>query len=215
MMSPTVALLLLAVPTLAATNGAVNPALKIEPDQVSASGITPGGQAVLLYVAHERPKMYLRFVRREILLVDEDRDGTVAWRQDQPPSKHSVVAVVDLTTGAFAVQPHPDGPDRPRPFPDEVALAMREPVRDFKSRSTYVAMLVVRPGVGAWLRTCADGDPSDAEGDTAGSLTVRVGSLAPLATSPTAPDQLQLGDVVIGIDLNSLEYVAARMGEKR
>jgi hypothetical protein len=189
--------------------------VQIDKDQVTVTGITPGGQAVLMMVAHDRPRIYIRMVRQEALLSDDDRDGIAVWKLEEEVSPHSVFAAVDLTTGAFAVQPHPDGPDLPVPFPDTTVLAASTPAREVRSAGTYTALLLVRPGGGVWLRTCADGDAGDMAIDTPGSLVVRTSSLTPAGTSPAAPDTLAVDDVVIGIDMESLKYFAARLGEKR
>lgn len=192
-----------------------SPTVQIGTDQLTVSGITPGGQAVIMCVAHDQPRFYIRMLRRDTWLSDDDGDGIVMWKLDNKVSPHSVFAVVDLASGAFAVKAHPDGPDSPIPFPDASALAASTPARELRSAGIYTALLLVRPGNGAWLRTCADGDAGDAAVDTPGTLVVRPSSLTPLGTSPAAPETVAAGDVVIGINMESLEYFAARLGGKQ
>ncbi len=179
---------------------------------VDASGMTAGGSVVLVCAAHVRPNVLIKPIRREVVLVDTDRDGIVHWEFGGPLPIHSVWGAVDLTTGHRAVAAHPQGPNSPMSLPDPNSAGGGALASSVAVRGGFVALLLVRPGRGAWIGSCFDGASEDREPENRRVVGVPVSTLQRLGASVEAPAQLQVGDVVLGFELDSLQYFSGRIG---
>ena len=76
---------------------------------------------------------------------------------------------------------------------------------------SFVAMLLVRPGVGAWELQAADAGPRDVDGADDDRPTTAVGDMRSLGASPGPPGKFAEGDVLVGIDPRRLGFYATRL----
>ena len=202
----------LLVPWLLAASSLAELRLGFGDSAVTVSGATPGGQVAWVAASHERPRVHVSLVRREGILADDDGDGQVTIALGRPVPAHSVWVAIDLATGQVASGAPPGRPDRRVAFPVAAGSPGLVGARTLSDRRELVAFLVARPGVGAWVRTCGEGADGDSDGSPDGSLTVAVAGLLPVGASGSAPQTLEPADVVVGLDLESLEYYVGRPG---
>jgi len=222
-----VCLILIMVPTRASAASSAGPQalshgasappeidLSFEELAVVASDLTPGGDAVIFSVARV-PRGYLsQVVRfRGVELVDpfgearympETDDGTVPLK--------SVWAVVDLETGAYGIGAPPRFKLRQVAFPGR-GFEVGAPglVNRLHHRFRYVDMLLVRPGVGAWMLRAVNQGEHDRGGGGDGRPTTAVEDMQPLGAGPPPPDRFADGDVLVVIDPRTLAFYAARL----
>jgi len=192
--------------------------LSFEDLAVVASDLTPGGDAVFFSVARI-PRGYLNQVVRfrSIELVDpfgearfspETDDGTVPLK--------SVWAVVDLASGAYGVGAPPRFKLREVAFPGR-GFEVGAPglVNRLRHRFSFVDMLLVRPGVGAWWLRAHDVGPHDRDGADDDVSTTALEDMEPLGSAlgqaPPPPDRFGQDDVLVVIDPRTLRFYATRL----
>ncbi len=182
------------------------------------AGITPKGQALGFSVARElADDDVATVVRRTQVLADEDGDGKVEW--DLEPRR---AVALDLGGG------RPRRPARwPPPRPEGYPLRLvswrggglgrggvgADQVRDARS---FVEVLLVRPGQGAWQLTVADGSAQDADGRADGKLAAALDRLEPVPGLPGItgpPSRFDPSDVVVVIDPNRMELIVVQAGK--
>ncbi len=117
-------------------------------------------------------------------------------------------AAINLASGEVAIS-YPDG-DVP-----EVTLAgnPKAGLQKLEVLTDYLYLLLVRPGVGAWLTKAGDGGPSDEDGEANGLLAALLNRMTPVGTSPAVPLSIAANDVVLGINPNSFAVFAAGVTE--
>jgi len=191
------------------------PVVTFEHDAVRVSGLSPGSAAAVFAASLERPDVYVRVVCRQHLLGDDDRDGQVRLSMPDGVPRHSVWAVVDVSTGSVGTTVPQDAPLRLRETPKGAvqhahaggtdSLALPEPLLE---------LLLVRPGVGAWRGRFAEGTPTDGDGAGDGWLQMQVSQLAPWGHTAPAPTQLAIGDVLVAINPETLAIYTLTVGEE-
>ncbi len=190
------------------------PAVTFEHDAVRVSGLSPGTTAVVVAASLERPDVYVRVVRRQHLLADDDRDGQVSLDMPDGVPAHSTWAVVDVSTGSVTAAAPQDAPLRLRVAPKDAvqhahaggadSLSLPEPLLD---------LLLVRPGAGAWRGRFAEGTPTDGDGSGNGWLQMQPGQLAPWGHTSPAPTQLVPGDALVAVNPETLAVYTLTIGE--
>ncbi len=199
-----------------ATSAHAQPRITFEGRRVVAEGITAGGQAVWFSVAHERDEWLTHLVRRDGILRDDDRDGSVWLESESGVPRLSVWAVVDFESGEFALAAPAGAGVREVEFPGEsVRRGPRGGLEVLENRRQYLEILLVRPGVGAWGVSVGDGGASDSDHTPDGTIRAVLGSMRPLATSDIAPGEFRAGDVVVVVAPDSMEIWAAALGGGR
>lgn len=188
------------------------PAISFEEGAVKATGVTPSAKVVFFSVAREGQGYRTRAVPRDEMVQDADGDGVVRLDLGAAVPFRSIWAVVDLTSGVFAVA----SPAGYTPTEIEFPLAgLRgrgngRPDR-LDDRRYSLEALVARPGQGAWRLSLGDGDPDDEDGASNGRIEWAVAKGRPVKGDPPAPLDFSPGDVVIGIDPVRMEIYAARL----
>lgn len=199
--------------TCAATSARAQPRITFEDYRVVAEGITPGGQAVWLSVAHERGEWLTSLVRRDDVVLDEDADGAVSFAVEPGVPQLSVWAVVDLASGDYALAAPEGTPLREIDFPgNSVTRGPRGALDVLENRGEYLEVLLVRPGSGAWGLGVGDGGASDSDNSADGTIRAALDTMRPLAASGTAPAEFRAGDVVIVVAPHTMEIWAATLG---
>lgn len=196
-----------------ASNAAGPFRLTVGPDALVASEATARGEVLFLGITREVAPDDVAEIRRRLeVLADEDGDGQVTYKLDQPMAQRSMWVAVDLTSGAFETA-SPEGFRlrkvnwRGRGFtnrPDG-----RGSVEDARP---FAEVLVVRPGVGAWILRLGDGGPDDEDGTPNGRLEAALDRMSPLGDSPEPPAGFQRDDVVVLMDPNTMEMTLAKVG---
>ncbi len=89
------------------------PRITFESERLVAERLTPGGEVVWFVVGLESRRWSTRSWSAAGTAADPDGDGRVALEFDAPLPTTSVWAVVDLASGAFALEVPPAGLHRP------------------------------------------------------------------------------------------------------
>jgi len=192
-------------------SGAPELVLTFEDAQVVASELTPSGDAVFFSLSREPQGYSTRVVKRSGLeLVDPFGEARFAV-EGQVPLK-SVWAAVDLTTGAFAIGAPPGFPLWEIDFPGE-GFTVGAPglVNRLRHRFSFVDMLVVRPGVGAWELQAVDAGPTDRDETDDDRTTTALEDMVPMGVSPPPPGRFAAGDVLIVMNPRNLAFYATRL----
>lgn len=208
-------LLALAWPGAATAVRAAAPEVDFRESEVGVRGLTPGGRAVLWWLAKGTDGFTPWTSRLTEVLLDEDGDGAVTLSYEEGVPEDSLWTVVDLTSGEYALASPAAGPLREiEPVRGLVAsLAGRGEIGDERRR---LEVLVVRPGIdgeaGAWTAGAEDGSPADGDGRRDGRTQLRLERLEPLEeTGPLPPRALRAGDVVIVGDALDLVFWGQRL----
>lgn len=181
------------------------PGIAFEEGAVRVSGLSPGTSVVVFAASLERPDVYVRVVRRQHLLSDDDRDGEARLDLSSGVPPHSVWAVVDMSTGSVATAVPQDAPLRSRETPKgAVQHAQGDGVDSISLPEPLLDLLLVRPGVGAWRGRFAEGTPTDGDETGDGWLRVQVTQLAPWEQKSLAPTRLLSGDVLVAVNPETL-----------
>lgn len=117
-------------------------------------------------------------------------------------------AGIDLASGAVALS-YPDGgtPNL------TIGGNPKSGLQKLEVETSYVYLLLVRPGVGAWISRAGDGSPSDDDGLVDGKLGALLSGMAPVGTSPAVPLAIAANDVVLGVNPNTFDVFAAGVTE--
>jgi hypothetical protein len=184
--------------------------VNVQGHQVSAEGVTPGGDVVVFFVARERTTWVTHVARETHVLRDDDNDGTVVLQRE--PAFHSVWCVVDLATGEYAVSVPEGFPRKERAFrSDAFSAAPGGGVKNLNDDRGYVEVLLVRPRVGVWRASAGDGAASDDDGTRDGQTSISFANMQSVEGAPSAPTQLALGDTIVVVNPRNLEFSATQM----
>jgi hypothetical protein len=199
------ALLLLSI-LVPGADCAVALVLDLYEDDLLITGVTPGADAVLFSVAREPADFNAIIVRRLEVLSDTDSDGLVRWEVGQPVPFRSIWVAVDLASGELALATPEEYPLREAEIAEPLAKTGPGGALDqLEIGGDSIELLVVRPGVGAWVQSIVDGGEEDDDEPANRLVTATVPAMEALGASPPAPLELVLGDLVIGIDPDRME----------
>jgi hypothetical protein len=165
--------------------------------------VTPRGTVVLFAASHETREgnpPIPRNVRRAELLVDTDGDGSVVYDVGRPVPPIAVWIAVDVTTGAHGGGPLTDFPGA-QAAPVSSATFLRSNPGALNKLSlpfAELALLVVRPKVGAWQAYAAKHSARDEHRGTTNQLQLDLAStIQPLGDNKVTLGVPQPGDVVV------------------
>ena len=171
--------------------------IAFEPDAAVATGITPGGDAVWFGVSRDREEWSDHFFHWRLTTDDGDTNGTVSFPHEKRFPALTVLVVVDLVNGEYAI-----GTAYPRetPIPPlDLSGAQAGPtgmLTGFTQQGTHVDVFVARAGAGAWSASIADGGPLDQDGVADGVVTIGFAALRPAAGKTARLDGVRAGDIV-------------------
>jgi hypothetical protein len=184
---------------------------------ITISGVTPGGTVVLFGASHETREgnpPIPRNVRRAELLVDTDGDGSVVYDVGGAVPAIAVWIAVDLTTGAHGGGPLTDFPGAPAAPISTAAFLRSNPgaLNKLSLPFAELALLVVRPKVGAWQAYAAKHSARDENRGTTKQLQLDLASaIQPLGDNKVTLGVPQPGDVVVAIDPRGLSYAVVEV----
>lgn len=204
---------LLAGGSLLAQEPVLAPQVTVDGPLVDATTLADPGSAVFFGLIWEDLPGTVRIsTHAEIVPVAA---GAAAVELTEVEPLRSAWAVVDLTTGVYALTPSDVEMTFEVPPPDRapaVGLDVQSVYSLLEDRRETIELLVVRPGVGAWTHTASDGGLVDEDGAPDGRLKVNLAAATPVGETPDIFRKLQKGDVVIGFDPYRGEVYALEIG---
>ncbi len=193
---------------------AAEPVIYFEAKSITASGVTPGGRVVWFGVAREIAEHTATIVRRDRIVSDDDRDGTVRLDLDRSVPLQSIWVAIDLATGATAVATPEGFPLRRFELPAQSVRGGGGKPDWVEDTRGYVEVLLARPGVGAWGTAVGDGGETDEDGAYDGRLMASLADLRGVGPSPPeAPQRFSPRDVVVVLDPNRMEVSLRQLTE--
>lgn len=171
--------------------------ITFQADAAVASGITSGGDVVWFGVSRDRGEWLDHFYHWRRAAKDDDVDSAVSYSREGGFPELTVLMVVDLTRGDFAV-----ATSNPREVtfppldlggaqaaPDGTLISLQQP-------GSQLDVLVVRPSSGVWGSTVLDGGPLDLDFVADGTVTIGFSRLRPMGGKSAALDGVRAGDIV-------------------
>jgi hypothetical protein len=201
-------LLLASLPTL--THAA--PVVTLEAQALVVSGLVAGSEVVYFSVAREVTTYAANVVRREGRVKDDDLDGTVRVEVDPAVPWRSIWVVVELATGRV-IPATPEGyPLRELATNGGFVSAPAGSFTHLGAVGDLSHVMVVRPGLGAWVASLTDGATSDEDGGGNQTIVSGLDVLEPVAAGPPPPLELLPGDRVIEIDSSAMAWAFEIVG---
>ncbi len=184
------------------------PEIAFEPDAVVVSGLGPAAEVILHGVSRYHDVYYWALVPTDEVLT-ADATGTLRYEVPDGVAPFSVWAAIDTGTGELGLASPEGSIAHEVAFPaDGLAQAPGGVVRRLHTSWERAEVLFVRPGVGAWRGAASRG----AQGSpTAAGAEVDLASALPIEAAPAPPAELAVGDVVMAVNLDTLDYFAARL----
>ena len=186
------------------------PVITFEEESLVATGTTPGAAVAWIGVG----RSHTAFTPQRLTLwqvVEADAAGMARLELGRPVPVESTFVAVDLVTGEMALAAPPGTPLREVGLPHQAVPAS---LRTLKDNRSGLAVLWARPaadGTGsAWGGAVSDGSDLDGDGREDRGVEVLLDRLQPLGASAAPPESLAEGDVLVGVDLETLETYAVR-----
>ena len=193
------------------------PPLKIRFDgaAVIASGGTAGAD-VLFTGCTRRYADYSSRLAFHLALAKAGANGearyTIPNQTVVEPNSFWIAA--DVSSGSYAVAA-PDGtPLRQLSGAGSFANGNNGQTNKLVSGLTYAQVVLVRPGIGAWTRTIADGGPADRDGKSNGHIEGGPDDMTPIGAAGPAPKKYDKDDLVFIIAEDQMAFFVTRIGEK-
>lgn len=178
--------------------------------EVSASRITPNADAVLFGVARVaiRGGAMTKIVRWH-RIVATDRAGLATFDLGMDVPLFSVWAVVDARSGQFTIAALPGYAVREIPV-SSISLLRGASVDRFLFDRSYLDLLYVHPGKGAWYWSEMSGTSTD-KSAVRGKTAVSAEQAISMAGGGDKPKDFSPGGVLIAVDFMHLEVTSARV----
>lgn len=196
---------------------ASTPEVRFEERAVVVEGLTPDAEVVVLGVA----RGVAGFLPYHLTVVERrtaDAAGAGRVELDLELTPSSVWAVVELAEGEVLLAAPPGGEVREVAFPGR---GIRAALRRLEDERESLMVLWLRPRaagggdvvepIGAWAGRVFDGSARDGDELEDRRLSVRLDLLEPLGDSPPPPEEVAPGDVLVGIDTETLEIYTFRV----
>jgi hypothetical protein len=208
---------LIVLAALAGSADAEPPVLSFEERAVAVAGLSPDGDAVLVGVGHG---VSGSMPYRESLAERVTADAAGAARLDlpRPLPMASVWVVVDLVSGEVALAAPAGNELREIPFPGRGLPASLRRLDDARP-DLHVLWVRTQGGAegagggeaaGAWTGRVHDGSARDGDERQDRRVSARLELLEPIGASPPTPEELAAGDLLVGIDTETLEVYTFR-----
>lgn len=194
-----------------AADGGQKILISFSSEQVRATGITPGGDAVVFGCLIGRYSGLPLIQRHAEIVRDDDKNGEIVLNVERLPAT-SVWVIVDFSSGRYQVAA-PENPVPRSASPKEMSLdeeKWKEGVEPPFLRRDYLEWLVVRPGAGAWAMSIAEGGSRDGDGLHNARLKLDLGALESLTVDgkkKAKPVSVKAKDVLVLIDPYTLDFV--------
>ena len=187
------------------------PVLQFEAEAVVAEAVTPGAAVAWIGVARDLDG-FMPHRLSVWQVTGADATGVARLELGQPVPASATFVVVDLAAGEMALAAPPGTALREVGFPHQAIPATLRTLNDARSN---LAVLWARPAAdgsgAAWGGAVSDGGERDGDGREDHGVEVLLDRLEPLGASPVPPETLAAGDVLVGIDLDTLDIYAVRL----
>ncbi len=188
------------------------PRLIVGPDQVTVSDLTVGGRVAWVYAMREIKDLVRTLEQTAIVDTDYDEDGAISLSFPDGVITNSVFVGVDLETGQFASATPTGSMAEGQPLPPgTIVRTSADHYDQLRLWSRQSRIVVMRQFVGAWTMHAADGGLMDLDGGCDGVTIVSVDDFLPLTTRIIPIETIQVDDVVVLIDLETLEYTTVKI----
>jgi hypothetical protein len=185
-----------------------SPRLEISSTTVTVRGVVAGGKVLIVGAGRKQSGPRWGITRRQYIRPDTDNDGVVTV--DQIPSTEFIAwAAIDLQTGSHSVATATGTKLRRIDLARSIKRGANGLGTSISSGRAFIAVVWVRPGVGAWSASVGDGGQSDADHAVNGRATCDPEAMRPVGTSPPAPKHILPSDTVIIIDPFTTEIFAS------
>jgi hypothetical protein len=179
---------------------------------VTASGLTPGSAAVFFGIAQvPMPHAYMNRIQRWAVVVDvggHDGTATLDLKEDVP--LRSMWAVVDLRNAHYGTVSGPGMGLREIALDNPLRKGTSLAVDTFSFDHSYLDLLYVHPGLGAWTWSALGGVNPD-HGDKYGSTVVALVDAKPLGSSGVRPSSFVPGGILVAVDVTRMEIAVVRL----
>lgn len=194
-----------------AVSGAT-PTILFEESALLIEGASPGGAVAVMGLGRDRAG----FLPHQLAVwevVTTDAAGVGRVELGSPVPAESSWAVVDLAAGQVVLSAPEGTALREREFPGR---GLHAALRTFDDARGSLVVLWARPDAGgtvnAWGGAVVDGSDLDGDGRQDRAVRVLLDRLESLGGSAAPPPVIEPGDVLVGIDTDSLEIYALRLG---
>jgi len=172
----------------------------VQKNQVVASELTPGTQALVYGYGAVTTGYDRSFVEWHEIITDDDHDGRITYTPAQAIPWRSMWVVVDLRNAHFGVGA-PAGyqiatPPKPRAFKKSASGLLDE----ITTVAPWISGVYVHPGGGVWLVSASDGMGEDADGKRDGLTSVTLPAFTALTPAGDRPKEFTPGGVLIVVD---------------
>ena len=198
-------MMLLALAQSTALVGQREATMRVSTDGFEIEGLSAGARVAALSAGREL-RGHLPMVRSgSFVASDEDGDGTLRHQPSWHVPEHTLAVAADVESGTLVLGTSVGTPVRELAL-DEAALRLGpdDTLDRLQLRARQVQVMVVRPGVGAWHGTVADGGRRDADRTSDALVTVALGDLAPMGSLEAAPSAFGEQDIVVLLDPHRL-----------
>lgn len=199
-------LLLAALPAAASIGG------QVAGSQLHVAGAKPGGSIVVVAAIRETSRTRPVSLDRVVRTLTADTAGTADLDYGREIPIASIWAVVDQSSGSYAVVTPGDYPRREKPFTGSILkhATPGEAIDQLTTNSLILQMLWVRPGNGggSWFVTASDGAANDEDRQPNGEVVTSTTLFAPIDAKEKPPKKLKTDDVVILIDPFEMNFIA-------
>lgn len=202
----------------AAMPAAESPTLRLDGERVVASGVTSGSDVVVIGIGRRLDGSISYLLHRASRESDHDGDGVVTIDSGWNGSPYAVWAMVDLTSGAHASVKSDSTVTAALALPEDAMAAPA--IGESTGKPTSLRLdgrrchaLLVRPGVGAWQGTVADGSASDGDRQGNGSLELAIAGLEPVGLGEVSPLAFESRDVLVLIDPDTLQMATTTVAD--
>lgn len=199
----------LLAPTLHAQKQEVPPApaIRIGEKAVTLTGLTPGGNVALFMMSRE-PDVFITRSRQQGEWLTANEEGAAEYAPDFAIPIHSVWALVDVASGAYAIacgfgdcKPFERTIDRTQAVRSAVGT---RPMLEIPAQRADV--FLIRPKSGVWIGGMGDGGETDEDGKMDGKATLSLEKFESFREKTPPPGELQKGDLLIVFQPLSLRF---------
>lgn len=175
--------------------------------EVTISGLTPGGQVAIVAVARKAVDGINQVVRHSTFIADDDQDGSATLTLEVDLIPRSVWMAVEYETGSTIVG-SPGGAGTSTTFDPANNIFQDEAgnYRFVRVKRSTADIAVIRPNVGGWHLRAWDGGTGDYDGESDGRIFVDTTTMNPIGGTEDPLGSLAVGDVLIGLDPRRLEF---------
>ncbi len=178
---------------------------------VTASGITPGGTALVFGLSRQQEDGWVDNARIQRVLTDTERTGTVTVNLDHDLVQSAVWVAMDLADGRMEISTPNGSHFRAVTFPGGLEDGTSGKNERLVSGRSFIDVIWVRPGTGAWYYS--GGGAILGARSNGGKITVEADQMQPIGESPNPPKRFGPHDILLLFDPRRMEYCSTEVTE--